>query len=305
MRDAISKMPGILALCASLSCAPAHTSGSAPTDEQPARPAPDVVEFSAADARSRLGAGTLTSRALTQAYLDRIAAIDDAGPRLNAVIELNPDALAAGGGARRRAQGWHGARAAARTPRPPQGQHRRRRYGELRWLAGAGGPSPQAGRIHRAPSARSGRRDPGEDESQRMGQLPVHAILVGLELARRPDEESLCPGSQPVWIELGDGRRDCRQSRGGRHRHGDRWQHHLPGVGERPRRSQADRRARLADRHHSRSPSRRTRRARWAEPSPTLRSCSRGWPPWMPPTLPDRPPKATLPTTWRGCKPMR
>src|SRR3546814_6287887 len=37
--------------------------------------------------------GNLGSRELTQAYLDRIAAIDDAGPRLNAVIELNPDAL--------------------------------------------------------------------------------------------------------------------------------------------------------------------------------------------------------------------
>ena len=31
---------------------------------------------------------------MTQAYLDRIAAIDDAGPRLNAVIEINPNALA-------------------------------------------------------------------------------------------------------------------------------------------------------------------------------------------------------------------
>ena len=38
-------------------------------------------------------AGTLTSRALTRGYLDRIAAIDDAGPRLNAVIDLNPAAL--------------------------------------------------------------------------------------------------------------------------------------------------------------------------------------------------------------------
>src|SRR3546814_14348447 len=37
--------------------------------------------------------GNLSSRELTQAYLDRIAAIDDAGPRLNAVIELNPEAL--------------------------------------------------------------------------------------------------------------------------------------------------------------------------------------------------------------------
>ena len=43
--------------------------------------------------QSRMEKGELSSHALTQAYLDRIAAIDDAGPRLNAVIELNPDAL--------------------------------------------------------------------------------------------------------------------------------------------------------------------------------------------------------------------
>lgn len=38
-------------------------------------------------------AGTLVSRTLTQAYLDRIAKIDDAGPQLNSVIEINPSAL--------------------------------------------------------------------------------------------------------------------------------------------------------------------------------------------------------------------
>jgi amidase len=38
-------------------------------------------------------AGTLTSRALTQAYLDRIRQIDDAGPTLNAVIEISPTAI--------------------------------------------------------------------------------------------------------------------------------------------------------------------------------------------------------------------
>lgn len=37
--------------------------------------------------------GTLTSAALTSYYLDRIAALDDAGPRLNAVIALDPSAL--------------------------------------------------------------------------------------------------------------------------------------------------------------------------------------------------------------------
>lgn len=54
----------------------------------------DVVELSAIDARDRMEAGTLTSRALTQAYLDRIQQIDDAGPMLNAVIEINPTAIA-------------------------------------------------------------------------------------------------------------------------------------------------------------------------------------------------------------------
>ena len=50
-------------------------------------------EAGIADLQAKMQAGSLTSRALTQAYLDRIAAIDDAGPMLNAVIELNPDAL--------------------------------------------------------------------------------------------------------------------------------------------------------------------------------------------------------------------
>jgi len=65
---------------------------SAPPAASAATATPDVVELPAAEARNRMAAGTLTSRALTQAYLRRIAAIDDAGPRLNAVIELNPKA---------------------------------------------------------------------------------------------------------------------------------------------------------------------------------------------------------------------
>lgn len=56
--------------------------------------APDVVELSAIDARARLAAGTLSARALAEASLARIAAVDDAGPRLRAVIEIAPDVLA-------------------------------------------------------------------------------------------------------------------------------------------------------------------------------------------------------------------
>ncbi|HEX6213403.1 MAG TPA: amidase family protein, partial [Vicinamibacterales bacterium] len=55
----------------------------------PETPAVNVVELSATDARDRMAAGTLTSEALTRAYLKRIADVDDAGPRLASVIELN------------------------------------------------------------------------------------------------------------------------------------------------------------------------------------------------------------------------
>jgi len=56
-------------------------------------PTLDVVELSVAEAQRRMTMGTLTSRALTQAYLDRIAALDDSGPQLNAVIDINPAAF--------------------------------------------------------------------------------------------------------------------------------------------------------------------------------------------------------------------
>lgn len=70
------------------------SSDSAPPAAASYRPlALDVVELSAVEAARRMSAGELTSRALTQAYLDRIAAIDEAGPQLNAIIELNPQAL--------------------------------------------------------------------------------------------------------------------------------------------------------------------------------------------------------------------
>jgi amidase len=44
--------------------------------------------------QAQMAAGTLTSRRLTQAYLDRIASLDRSGPSLRSVIETNPDALA-------------------------------------------------------------------------------------------------------------------------------------------------------------------------------------------------------------------
>jgi amidase len=74
-------------------CGPAPPAGAPAEPAALQAPAIDVVELSADEARRRMEAGTLTSRALTAAYLDRIAAIDDAGPALHAVIETNPRGL--------------------------------------------------------------------------------------------------------------------------------------------------------------------------------------------------------------------
>jgi amidase len=43
--------------------------------------------------QEQMASGKLTAAALTQAYLDRIAAVDKAGPTINAVLELNPEAM--------------------------------------------------------------------------------------------------------------------------------------------------------------------------------------------------------------------
>jgi len=57
-------------------------------------PAFEHAESTVADLARAQAEGRLTALALTKAYLARIEAIDRSGPRLNSVIELNPDALA-------------------------------------------------------------------------------------------------------------------------------------------------------------------------------------------------------------------
>ena len=79
-----------LTLVIALSAACAQQQPAAP--EPPAVPAVDVVELSATDARDRMAKGELTSEALTVAYLKRIAEVDDGGPKLSAVIEVNDQA---------------------------------------------------------------------------------------------------------------------------------------------------------------------------------------------------------------------
>ncbi len=62
--------------------------GGAPADEHF-----EWLEASAADLSRAMAEGRTTAVALAQAYLARIAAIDQAGPKLASLLELNPDAL--------------------------------------------------------------------------------------------------------------------------------------------------------------------------------------------------------------------
>lgn len=51
-------------------------------------------ELTIDDLQHKMKSGELSSQQITQLYLDRISAIDKNGPKLNSVIEVNPDALA-------------------------------------------------------------------------------------------------------------------------------------------------------------------------------------------------------------------
>jgi amidase len=80
----------VLALCA---CTPSEPQRAPARTTAQADSPFAFEEADVAGLQAQMAAGSLTSRALTQAYLARIAAIDDGGPRLNAVIETNPRAL--------------------------------------------------------------------------------------------------------------------------------------------------------------------------------------------------------------------
>jgi amidase len=55
-------------------------------------PAPELAELTFADLQARMAAGTDTARSLVAKYRQRIEALDQKGPMLRSVLELNPEA---------------------------------------------------------------------------------------------------------------------------------------------------------------------------------------------------------------------
>ena len=80
---------GVAALLALAAC---H--GGAPSPPAPGTEPLEVMEASIAQLQEALRTGRVTSRQLVERYLARIAAYDLAGPRLNAIVVVNPNALA-------------------------------------------------------------------------------------------------------------------------------------------------------------------------------------------------------------------
>ncbi|WP_018620537.1 amidase [Spirosoma luteum] len=75
------------AACASPKKADSSTDSNVFTDDF------DLNETTIGDLQKKMQSGAATAASLTQQYLDRIDAVDKKGPGLNAVIEINPDAL--------------------------------------------------------------------------------------------------------------------------------------------------------------------------------------------------------------------
>jgi amidase len=69
-----------------------------------------LIEVTVAELQARMASGELTARALVEQYKARIQAIDRNGPKLNSVLELNPDAeeIAAALDEERRSKGPRG-----------------------------------------------------------------------------------------------------------------------------------------------------------------------------------------------------
>ena len=67
--------------------------GCSPAPEARAMATFTLEEATIADVGAALDAGVLSCETLVQRYLDRIAAYDDAGPRLNSIITVNPRAI--------------------------------------------------------------------------------------------------------------------------------------------------------------------------------------------------------------------
>jgi amidase len=79
---------------AAVAAGPLAVPGSSPAPAPAAPPAFELDEASVADLQKRMGTGADSARSIAEKYIARIEALNQKGPELRAVLEINPDALA-------------------------------------------------------------------------------------------------------------------------------------------------------------------------------------------------------------------
>ena len=172
--------------------------------------APFVVEETTiAQIHAAMKAGALTCRSLVEQYLRRIDAYDKNGPALNAIVIVNPDALAEADDLDRRFKSG-GPWSAPLRADDRQGQLRDHRPAKRRGIALAQGIRLESRRFPGAASQTGWRP---RDREVEHGGVRVHAVRNGQFDSAGLHEESLRPGSRHRRLERWDGRRGRGQLR--------------------------------------------------------------------------------------------
>ncbi|UYZ63561.1 amidase [Hymenobacter weizhouensis] len=87
-------LAGLAVSTLSLSACSRDTAATPPhTADEAAAPPFELHEATIASLQEKMSSGQLTARRITELYLKRIEDVDRNGPKLNSVIEVNPDAL--------------------------------------------------------------------------------------------------------------------------------------------------------------------------------------------------------------------
>jgi hypothetical protein len=175
-----------IGLASSITAIAGNSLAAASLDNHASALSADLIEATVAQLQAAMVAGKLSARSLAAHYLKRIAAIDKAGPHLNAIIEINPDALALADALDRERQ--------AQGPRGPLHgipvliKDNIATHDRMQTTAGSlalvGSVPPQDACCGQE-AARGGGRDSGQDQLERVGQHPLVTFHQRLERARR------------------------------------------------------------------------------------------------------------------------
>ncbi len=168
----------------------------------------ELEEITIPELQEGMKSGKYTARSLVEKYHARIEEVDTPrkdkrGPAMNAIIELNPDALSIADALdqERKAKGPRGPLHGV----PVLIKDNIDTADKMMTTAGSlalVGSKPPKDSFRGAEAARGGRGDSGQDQSQRVGEHSVQPLDQRMERARRANEESLCTGSQCLRIEF-------------------------------------------------------------------------------------------------------